>query len=119
MLEAMNTIDYLARFEPDYDIWEPPDELLDLLADKRLKQRDRVELVIAFYAADHGGNSPSFQHIADIMGISKGNAYKYAKELTQDPFKRAVHRNGEFWLTNSTYTHPVIKSRFMRLLRSS
>jgi hypothetical protein len=31
------------------------------LPQKKLRQRDRVELVIAFYAADHGGNSPTYE----------------------------------------------------------
>ena len=106
-------------FTPDYDQWEPPDDLLDMLSDKKLRQRDRVEMIIAFYAADHGGNSPTFDEIGAILGISKGNAYKYAMELTQDSERRAKRKNGTFWLVNSEYTHPVIKSRFPAVLHKS
>lgn len=106
-------------FAPDYDQWEPPDQLLELMANKHLRQRDRVELIIAFYAADHGGNSPTYEKIGEILGASKGNAYKFAMELTQPWECRAVKRNGQFWLINSRYTHPVIKSEFSAVLRPS
>lgn len=106
-------------FVPDYDQWEPPDELLDLIAQKKLRQRDRVELIIAFYAASHGGNSPTYDKIGEILGTSKGNAHKYAMELTQPWECRAMKKNGQFWLINSEYTHPVIQSKFSGVLRSS
>jgi hypothetical protein len=100
------------------DEWTPPPDLLDLLKDTSIRQRDRVELIIAYYAADHGGNSPPFQIIADVMGISKGNAYRYALELAQPWRGRAVRRDGQFWLVESQYTHPVIKRRFKRVLKT-
>lgn len=107
------------HFTPDDDQWEPPMELMELLTQKRLRQRDRVELVIAFYAADHGGNSPTYDKIGEVLSTSKGNAYKFAMELTQSNERRAVKRNGQFWLINSQYTHPVIKQQFAGVLRPS
>jgi hypothetical protein len=106
-------------FEPDYDEWEPSSELLEMIEDKKLLQRDRVELIVAFYASSHGGNSPTYEKVGEILGISRGNVYKYAMELTQPPHPRAVKRNGQFWLLNSEYTHPKIKSKFPRVLRAS
>jgi hypothetical protein len=106
-------------FEPDYDEWEPPAELLEMIADKKLLQRDRVELIIAFYASAHGGNSPTYEKIGEIMGASRGNVYRFAMELTQPPRARAVKRNGQFWLLDSEYTHPKIKSEFSQVLRAS
>jgi len=108
-----------SRFEPDYDDWEPPDELSDLLSQKQLYQRDRVELVIAFYAAEHGGNTPTYEKIADIMHIPRSNAYKFAMQLCSPWEKRAVKKNGKFWLIDSEYSHPVIKSKFKEVLHSS
>lgn len=105
-----------APFMPDYDQWEPPTELLEMIAQKKLRQRDRVELVIAFYAADHGGNSPTYEKIGEILGIPRGNAYKFAMELTMAHQRRAVKRNGQFWLINSEYTHPVIKGKMSQVL---
>jgi len=99
------------KFEPDLDQWDAPEELLELIADKKLRQRDRVELVIAFYAADHGGVSPTYEEIGKIMGISAGNAFNYAMELTRPWECRAVKRNGKFWLVNSQYSHPVIREK--------
>lgn len=103
-------------FVPDYDTWEPPSELLDLLTQKHLRQRDRVELIVAFYAADHGGNSPTYEKIGEVMDIDRGNAYKYAMQLCQPWECRAVKKNGQFWLVDSEYSHPVIRSKFKDVL---
>jgi hypothetical protein len=112
------------RIALDREKWVPPEELLILIKkDKKEKkktmyQRDRVELIVAFYAADHGGNSPTFDEIADVMKISRSNAHKYALELTLPTENRAVRRNGQYWLVSSVYTHPLIKERFPHILRS-
>lgn len=103
-------------FVADYDVWEPPSELLDLLTQGSLRQRDRVELVVAFYAAEHGGNSPTYEKIGEIMDIDRGNAYKYAMQLCSPWECRAIKKNGQFWLINSEYTHPVIQSKFKDVL---
>lgn len=98
----------------DIDIWEPPPELLDLIDKKkhRMYQRDRIELIVAFYASEHGGNSPTFECMGKILKCGRSNAFLYAMELTRDDQRRAVRRNGKFWLVNSQYTHPVIKEKF-------
>jgi hypothetical protein len=101
---------------PDYDQWEPPSELLEMIAAKKLRQRDRVELIIAFYAVDHGGNSPTYEKIGEVLRTSRGNAYKFAMELTMPWECRATKKNGQFWLLNSQYTHPSIRSRFSEVL---
>jgi len=107
-------------FQPDLDEWIPPDELIELIANKDLLQRDRVELIIAFYAADHGGNTPTYEKIGKIMGISTGNAFNYAMQLTRPWECRAVKKNGEFFLVNSQYSHPVIReSRFSEVIHTS
>lgn len=97
--------------------WDPPEELLEIIADRKLHQRDRVELVIAFYAADHGGTPPTYDEIAAVIGIHRQNAYRFAMELLQTPHPRAVRRNGKFWLIDSRYSHPIIKKRFSALLQ--
>jgi hypothetical protein len=102
-------------YSPEDKPWEPPDELLQLLKDTSIRQHTRVELIVAFYAYDHGGNAPPFQLIADIMDISKGNAYRYAMTLAARG--SAISRHGDFWLVDSKYTHPLVKKRFKRILR--
>ena len=106
-------------FDPDYDPWEPPSELLDMLHNKKLLQRDRVELVVAFYAESHGGNSPTYEKIGEIMCIPRPNAYRFAMELTMGDHPRAIKRNGKFWLLNSQYSHPLIKERFSEYTASA
>lgn len=81
--------------------------MLELMADPALAQADRLELVVAYYAADNGGNSPSFEIIAEWMGIAKKTAHHVA--MIMAAHGRAVSRRGKFWLTASQYTHPFIK----------
>lgn len=107
---------------PESDHWEPPPELLDLIdkkKNKKMRQRDRVELVIAFYAAEHGGNTPTYEKIGQVMGIPRANAHRFAMELTQPWERRAIKTNGKFWLVNSVYSHPIIREpRFRNVVHS-
>lgn len=103
----------------NHDDWEPSDELLDAIDKKKhkgLRQRDRAELVVAAYASAHGGNSPTFEELGEIMGCGRGNAYRFAMELTMDSQRRAVHKGGKFWLVNSKYTHPLVRQLYPEAL---
>jgi hypothetical protein len=103
------------------DGWEPPDELLGRIDKKnKLLQRDRVELVIAFYALDHGGNSPTYEEIGAVLNIPRANAHRFAMELTRPWERRAIKRDGKIWLVQSDYSHPVLKEpRFAKVMRAT
>src|SRR5258707_1031560 len=52
---------------------------------------------IECYAAEHGGNAPSLQEIANAFGTSKAAAEKQVKKLIEEG--RAMRRDGKLWLT--------------------
>ena len=93
-------------FQPNYDSWDPPDELLSLLDDKALRTRDRVELVWAFYSRDHNGPGPWASEIAAVLSICKSNVERCMTELVAEG--RARKRNGKFSLVKGKYSHPSI-----------
>jgi predicted ArsR family transcriptional regulator len=62
-----------------------------------VKRRDQVAAFIEHYAAEHGGQSPSLQEIADALGISKTAADGHVQKLIAEG--RAVRRDGKLWLT--------------------
>jgi predicted transcriptional regulator len=49
------------------------------------------------YAAEHGGQSPSLQEIADGLGITKQGADEHVHKLIDEG--RAIRRDGKLWLT--------------------
>jgi hypothetical protein len=129
MIHAQQTFDIPIQTHEHRIAWNPPDELIGLLQDRRLKQYDRVELIVAFYAGDHGGCSPSWQEIADVLTlaprkqrkghksaakVSKGNAYIYGMQLVGRGRARSL--DGKFWLTHSQYSHPVIRAKFTHIM---
>ena len=61
--------------------WEPPQALQDILQGSSLKVRDKVELVIAYYSQDHGGNAPSMKEIGDVLGISESRVCQIHTQL--------------------------------------
>lgn len=93
-------------FNPDYDKWTPPEELFIVLNEGGLYSRDKVEIVYAFYAHDHGGQGPYAREIAEVLGVSKKLVELKMKELIERG--RAEKINGKFSLVKSDYSHPSI-----------
>ena len=94
-------------FQPQYDKWEPPDDLLNLLATQGLRTRDKVEIVYAFYAKTHNGQGPYASEISIVLGISKHNVEMRMQELINEG--RAIRINGKFTLQRAQYTHAAIR----------
>src|SRR5258708_39420499 len=92
--------DTRSPFIPNYDHWQPPAALLDLLP-SLLHTRDRVEAVIAFYAAEHGGQMPYAREIADVLHIAKQNVEQRMTELIAEG--RARRLNGKYMLCAAHY----------------
>lgn len=93
-------------FQPILDKWEPPDELFERLADKRLRTRDKVELVYSYFAADHHGQGPYASEIAEVLGIAKQNVEQQMVKLVAEG--RATKRHGRFYLSPARWTHPIV-----------
>lgn len=93
-------------FVPDYDQWEPPSELIELLATMR-RTRDKVEAVYAFYANDHKGQGPYASEIASVLGVNKSNVERRMTELISEGRAKKLH--GKFVLVRGTYTHPTVR----------
>lgn len=91
-------------FEPDFDQWNPSDEMYALLAELRYT-RDKVELVWACYAHDHHGQGPFASDIARILNIAKQNVEGRMVELIA--MGRAKKLHGRFVLVEGQYTHPA------------
>ena len=94
-----------SSFVPNYDRWQPPAALVDLLPSLP-HTRDRVEAVIAFYAADHGGQGPYAREIAAVLHIAKQNVERRMGELIAEG--RACRHNGKYMLNAARYHHPAI-----------
>jgi hypothetical protein len=90
--------------------WMPPRDVVNMLLDPSLKQRDRVEIVIVAFSVSHPGHTPSWDEIARILGITKRVVYEYGKQLKDEG--RAEIRDGKFCLHPSNYEHPV-RRRFL------
>jgi biotin operon repressor len=61
------------------------------------RRRDQIADYIEQYAAEHGGNSPSLQEIADALKISKATVVEHVQKLIDEG--RAMRRDGKLWLT--------------------
>ena len=79
--------------------WSPPDDVRQLLRDLALKMRDRIELVIFAYRADHGGNSPTMSEIARVLDIPRANVQRGIDELILT--ERAERIDGKLVLATS------------------
>lgn len=88
--------------------WLPPKVVLERLLDPHLKQRDRIEILIAQYAYAHGGNSPSAYELSDLMGISHRGVLFYIDALRSADPARAYRRHGRLFLTGTSYHHPLL-----------
>jgi hypothetical protein len=104
-MQGHNTPESRIRFVPNYDHWEPPAALLELLPSLPLV-RDRVEAVIAFYCADHGGQGPFAREIAEVLHIAKQNVERRMNELIAEG--RARRHNGKYMLCAAHYQHPAL-----------
>ncbi len=62
-----------------------------------MKRRDQIASFIEQYAAEHGGQSPSLQEMADALDISKSAVDLHVQKLIAEG--RAVRRDGKLWLT--------------------
>ncbi len=97
------------RKERGQRAWFPPRPFIQEMLKEHLTQRDRVELIIASYAAEHGGNAPSWYVVAYVLKVSYVAAVLYATQLTTGEYPRAVKKGSEFWLIESEYSHPLIR----------
>jgi|SRR5579859_743948 len=104
-MQRQNTAGSRSPFVPNYDHWQPPAALLDLLPALPLT-RDRVEAVIAFYAAEHGGQGPYAREIAEVLNIAKQNVEQRMTELIAEG--RARRHNGKYMLNAADYHHPAL-----------
>lgn len=95
--------------------WMPPRNVVQLLLDPKLLQRDRVEIVICAYSASVPGHSPSWDEIGRVLGIAHVNARLYGRQLLD--LGRAEMRNGKFCLKPAAYSHPIIRARFPDIFR--
>ena len=62
-----------------------------------IRRRDQIASYIEHYAAEHGGNSPSLQEIADALQIGKTTVVEHVQKLIDEG--RAMRRDGKLWLT--------------------
>src|SRR5579862_1401054 len=85
--------------------WEIPPTLNELIHDPALRVRDKVELAIAFYSRDHGGNAPSLAETARILGIAKQNVEKRLLELANQG--RVERVDGKLVLKKTEQSHPL------------
>ncbi len=69
------------------------------------KRRDEIASYIEHYAAEHGGQSPSLQEIAEALQISKTTAAEHVEKLISEG--RAVRRDGKLWLTQPPLFWPL------------
>lgn len=93
-------------FEPEYDEWLPPEELLIALHDPSLKTRDKVELIIGVYAVQHRGLHPSAEKIHRVLGLCKTRVETVMTELIAAG--RAEKLHGKFVLKRGVYQNPVV-----------
>ena len=70
-----------------------------------IKRRDQIADFIERYAAQHGGQSPSLQEIADAFGMSKTMANLHVQKLIAEG--RAVRQDGKLWLTQPPLFPPL------------
>jgi predicted transcriptional regulator len=69
------------------------------------KRRDAVSEFIELYSAQHGGQSPSLQEIADALKISKSSADQHVQKLILAG--KAMRRDGKLWLTQPPLFSPL------------
>jgi len=62
-----------------------------------IRRRDQIATYIEHYAAEHGGQSPTLQEIADALQISKTTVDEHLQKLIAEG--RAMRRDGKLWLT--------------------
>lgn len=89
--------------------WLPNKDVLYALLDARLRQIDRVAIIIAAYSADHGGATPPWVVVGDILGVEKSTAYGYGMRLASERVRRGQFKHSVFYLTESTYSHPLLE----------
>ncbi len=94
-------------FEPNYDTWTPPEELLILLQDESLRTRDKTELVCGFYAWQHNGQHPYPSEVARILGVSTERVQQAMTQLIAAG--RATRKHGKFSLALGRYSNPVVE----------
>lgn len=100
-------------FEADYDDWTPPEQLLVAIQDKKLKTRDKAELVIGTYAIMHRGIHPSAAQVAKVLGKSKRRAQDVMEELLITGHAEKIH--GKFVLKQGVYQNPLV-AQFLSVL---
>ena len=111
------TLDYLAglldicdtRTDIEKTIRWLPDRLILLaLSNARLKQIERVAIVVVAYAKDHGGASPPWTVVGDVLGINKSTARDYGIRLAANREHIGEFRHASFYLRNAVYEHPLL-----------
>lgn len=102
------------RFSPRYDRWTPADQVMDAI-NKCTLVRDKVEVLFAHFANDHGGQGASAYEIARILRIARQNIQRRMDDLIDEG--RAIRRHGKFYLILHSKTHPSVRHIVRRLSR--
>jgi hypothetical protein len=101
-------------FQPER--WQLSQAAREWLADEGMRHADRVELLIALFADEHGGNAPTYQVLAEAMSdalaprvFNRGTIYIYVMGLIAEG--RAELKRGALFLRESRYSHPLLWRR--------
>jgi hypothetical protein len=87
----------------------PPEDVMKQLTGPELRTQDRVELVIACYCRDHGGNAPSMAEIAKVLHIKKAAVEHSILQLIATG--RAERIDGKLSLIGAEYRHSLVDVR--------
>lgn len=77
-------------------MWKPKKEIQKQLADPTMCGLDKVRLVIQIYAQDHGGNTPTYRTIAQVLDDGPGNIHRYISVMVEQG--RVRRKDRHYWL---------------------
>ncbi len=109
MLERVQAMTDEERREAALNQWIPGEDCLLSLLDPALRQAERVERVIVYHKYDTGGQSPSWDTVGGVLGISREAARQYGAELVKR--ERADKVRGQLILRHGKYLHFFVKRK--------
>jgi hypothetical protein len=109
LLEQLQAMTRDERKEASQDQWIPSEDCLKQLLNPDLRQCERVEIIIVYHKFDNGGQSPSWDTVGGVLGISHTSARQYGRELLD--LARADKVRGHLVLRHGRYLHFLIKRR--------
>src|SRR5689334_15576847 len=71
LLDQLQDMTPAERDEASQTQWIPPVRVVEKLLDPSLRQHERVEIIIGAHKTDCGGQSPTWDTIAGVLGISQ------------------------------------------------